>query len=46
MCQILQAPSDDTMHAPTGVSGRHSLPKSLQSLGEARPDMIDPHRHC
>jgi hypothetical protein len=41
-CQILQVPSLETMHAPTGVSGRHSRPKSEQSVGDAIPDMMSP----
>jgi len=41
-CQILQVPSEETMQAPTGLSGTHSLPKSVQSEGDAIPDMMSP----
>ena len=41
-CQILQVPSLETMQAPTGVSGTHSRPKSVQSFGDAIPDMMSP----
>lgn len=43
---IRQVPSLETMHAPTGVSGWHSLPKSLHEVGDCRPDMISPQMHC
>ncbi len=45
-CQIRQVPSLETMHAPTGESGTHSLPKSAQSCGEAMPAMMSPQMHC
>ena len=32
-----QAPSADTMHEPMGVSGVHTVPKSLQSVGFLTP---------
>jgi hypothetical protein len=40
-----QVPSLLTMHAPTGVSGTHDLPKSGQSLGEEMPAMMSPQMH-
>ena len=38
----LAGPLGETMQAPTGVSGTHSFPNSLQSAGDAMPDMISP----
>jgi hypothetical protein len=38
-------PSLLTMHAPTGVSGTHSLPNNAQSAGEAMPDRMSPQMH-
>ena len=38
-------PSLETMHAPTGVSGTHSLPNSEQPLGDAMPAMMSPQMH-
>ena len=44
-CQILQVPSLLTMQAPTGRSGVHSLPKSVQSVGDVMPAMMSPQMH-
>ncbi len=33
------------MQAPTGSSGVHFVPKSVQSWGDAMPAMMSPHRH-
>src|ERR1051326_980497 len=45
-CQILHVPSFETMHAPTGVSGTHSLLKRRQSYGLRTPAMMSPQMHC
>src|SRR5437764_9065509 len=36
-------PSDDTMSAPTGFSGVHSLPNSLHCAGFKTPFRTSPH---
>ena len=37
------APSEDTMQEPIGVSGVHTVPNSLHSVGVLTPRRVAPH---
>ena len=46
MYAAAQAPSEDTMHGPTGSSGVHIFPNSGQPSGGIRPVMTSPQRQA